>query len=208
MSAPIVGLAVASDSPAKRALDILVGAGALLLSTPFWLAIGLAILLEDGWPILHPQRRVGKGGRIFTVYKFRSMIRDAEKHTGPVLAATDDPRITRVGRVLRKAALDEVPQLLSIFKGDMSWVGPRPERAEFVSELVRTIPGYHDRHAIRPGLTGPAQVYGRYHTDPAEKLKYDLYYIKHRNLLMDLRLFVLSWRITFKAKWDATDEPR
>jgi lipopolysaccharide/colanic/teichoic acid biosynthesis glycosyltransferase len=125
-----------------------------------------------------------------------------------VLAATDDPRITQVGRLLRKMALDEIPQLLSIFKGDMSWVGPRPERPEFVAELVRRVAGYHDRHAIRPGLTGLAQVYGRYHTDPAEKLKYDLHYIKHRNLLTDLRLFVQSWLITFKAKWDATTEAR
>jgi lipopolysaccharide/colanic/teichoic acid biosynthesis glycosyltransferase len=208
MSAPIIGSAVASDSPAKRALDIVVGGAALFLSTPFWVAIGLAILLEDGWPILYPQRRVGRGGRVFTVYKFRSMVRDAEKLTGPVLAATDDPRITQVGRLLRKMALDEIPQLLSIFKGDMSWVGPRPERPEFVAELVRRVAGYHDRHAIRPGLTGLAQVYGRYHTDPAEKLKYDLHYIKHRNLLTDLRLFVQSWLITFKAKWDATTEAR
>jgi lipopolysaccharide/colanic/teichoic acid biosynthesis glycosyltransferase len=208
MSAPIIGPSVASDSPAKRVLDIVAGGAALFLSTPFWVAIGLAVLLEDGWPVLYPQRRVGKGGRLFTAYKFRSMIRDAEKVTGPVLATTDDPRITRVGRLLRKMALDEIPQLLGIFKGDMSWVGPRPERPEFVADLVRSIPGYHDRHAIRPGLTGLAQVYGRYHTDPAEKLKYDLYYIKHHSLLMDFRLFVQSWLITFKAKWDATTESR
>jgi len=196
------------DSLVKRALDVAVSAAALFLSIPFWVAIGLAILLEDGWPILYPQPRVGKGGRIFVVHKFRSMIREAEKLTGPVLAAKDDPRITRTGRALRKMALDEIPQLLAIFRGDMSWVGPRPERPEFVAELVRTIPGYHERHAIRPGLTGLAQVYGRYHTDPAEKLQYDLYYIKHRNLVTDLQLFVQSWLITLKAKWDATAEAR
>jgi lipopolysaccharide/colanic/teichoic acid biosynthesis glycosyltransferase len=196
------------DSSAKRALDLVVGATALALSTPFWIAIGTAIVLEDGWPILYPQRRVGRGGRVFTVYKFRSMIREAEKHTGPVLAATDDPRITQVGRLLRKMALDEIPQLFSIFKGDMSWVGPRPERPEFVAELARTIPGYGGRHAIRPGLTGLAQVYGRYHTDPAEKLKYDLHYAEHRTVLVDFRLFIRSWLITFRAKWDATSETR
>lgn len=192
----------------KRALDLVIGAVAVALSTPFWIAIGTAIVLEDGWPILYPQRRVGRGGRVFTVYKFRSMIREAEKHTGPVLAASDDPRITQVGRLLRKMALDEIPQLFSIFKGDMSWVGPRPERPEFVAELACTIPGYGDRHAIRPGLTGLAQVYGRYHTDPAEKLRYDLHYAGHRTLLMDFRLFVRSWLITFRAKWDATTETR
>ncbi len=180
----------------------------LALSTPFWIAIGVAITLEDGWPILYAQRRVGKEGRIFTVYKFRSMVKDAEKRTGPVLATKDDSRITLVGRLLRKMALDEIPQLVSIFRGDMSWVGPRPERPEFVRELIRKIPGYHRRHSVRPGLTGVAQVYGRYHTDPAEKLKYDLYYIAHRSLLTDFRLFVRSWLITFKAKWDATNEPR
>ncbi|MFB3882471.1 MAG: sugar transferase [Armatimonadota bacterium] len=200
--------AVLRDSLVKRALDIVVGAAALALSAPFWMAIGISILLEDGWPILYPQRRVGRGGRVFTILKFRSMVRDAERRTGAVLAATDDPRITRVGRMLRRMALDEIPQLLSIFKGDMSWVGPRPERPEFVSELVRTIPGYNERHAIRPGLTGLAQVYGRYHTDPAEKLKYDLDYIRRHNLLMDFRLFAKSWLITGKAKWDATTEGR
>jgi lipopolysaccharide/colanic/teichoic acid biosynthesis glycosyltransferase len=208
MGRPTVRPPAATDSPVKRALDLLVGAAALFLSTPFWIAIGLAVLLEDGWPILYPQPRVGKRGRIFIIRKFRSMIKDAEKLTGPVLAAKEDPRITQVGRLLRKMALDEIPQLLSIFKGDMSWVGPRPERPEFVSDLIRTIPGYNDRHAVRPGLTGLAQVYGRYHTDPAEKLNYDLYYTRRRNLLMDFRLFVQSWLITFKAKWDATAEPR
>jgi lipopolysaccharide/colanic/teichoic acid biosynthesis glycosyltransferase len=208
MGTPSVPTAAAGDSAVKRALDLLVGGAALALSTPFWIAIGTAITLEDGWPILYSQRRVGKGGRIFTVYKFRSMVKDAEKRTGAVLATKDDPRITQVGRLLRKMALDEIPQLVSIFKGDMSWVGPRPERPEFVRELIRTIPRYNERHSVRPGLTGVAQVHGRYHTDPAEKLEYDLYYVAHRSLLMDFRLFVRSWLITFKAKWDATTEPR
>jgi lipopolysaccharide/colanic/teichoic acid biosynthesis glycosyltransferase len=198
----------AGDLQLKRALDLVVGAAVLALSAPFWIAIGAAITLEDGWPILYSQRRVGRGGRIFTVYKFRSMVKDAEKRTGAVLATKHDPRITQVGRLLRKMALDEIPQLVNIFKGDMSWVGPRPERPEFVRELIRTVPGYNDRHSVRPGLTGVAQVYGRYHTEPADKLKYDLFYIAHRSLLTDFRLFVRSWLITFKAKWDATTEPR
>ncbi len=109
---------------------------------------------------------------------------------------------------MRKAALDEIPQLISIFRGDMSWVGPRPERPEFVREFIRTVPGYGSRHMVRPGLTGVAQVYGRYFTEPNEKLKYDLYYVRHGNLLLDLRLFVKSWLVTAKGRWDATEEAR
>lgn len=108
-----------------------------------------------------------------------------------------------MGRILRKAALDEIPQVLNIFKGDMSWVGPRPERPEFVRQFLERIPGYHLRHRVRPGLTGVAQVYGRYYTDPADKLKHDLYYLDNRNLWLDFRLFVMSWLITFKGKWDS-----
>ncbi len=192
----------------KRALDMLVAGFALAASIPCWLAVGAAILLEDGRPILYRQTRVGRGGRIFGAYKFRSMIREAEKGSGPRLAAVDDPRITRVGRLLRRTALDEVPQLLSIFKGDMSWVGPRPERPEFVQRFLREIPGYHLRHQVRPGLTGVAQVYGRYHTEAAEKLKYDFYYLRHRSLWLDFRLFVMSWLITSRARWDSTAAKR
>ncbi len=192
----------------KRLLDILVSGAALIASLPFWLAIGVAIVLEDGWPVLYPQTRVGRRGRIFRAYKFRSMIKDAEKVSGPVVADQDDPRVTSVGRILRKAALDEIPQLLNIFKGDMSWVGPRPERPEFVRQFLAEIPGYGRRHDIRPGLTGMAQVYGRYYTDAADKLKYDLYYLENRSLLLDFRLFVKSWLITAKARWDSAAERR
>jgi lipopolysaccharide/colanic/teichoic acid biosynthesis glycosyltransferase len=188
----------------KRGLDLLVAGFALAASVPVWIVIASAILLEDGWPILYPQLRVGQGGRVFTAYKFRSMIRDAEKDLEPRLADVNDPRITRAGRILRKTALDEMPQLINIFKGDMSWVGPRPERPEFVRRFLREIPGYHLRHQVRPGLTGAAQVYGRYHTEAAQKLRYDLYYLRHRGLWLDLRLFLMSWRITFRARWDST----
>jgi lipopolysaccharide/colanic/teichoic acid biosynthesis glycosyltransferase len=205
---PTANLSAVRESQIKRLLDLLMAAFALICSAPFWATIGLAIVLEDGWPILYAQPRVGKGGRVFRFLKFRSMVKDAERFSGAVLAEKDDPRITCVGRILRKAALDEIPQLLSIFRGDMSWVGPRPERPEFVREFSRTIPGYADRHAVRPGLTGLAQVYGRYHTDPADKLRYDLHYIAHRSLLLDFRLFVKSWLITAKGRWDATTEAR
>jgi len=192
----------------KRGLDILVSAFGLTVSLPLWTAIGIAIVLDDGWPILYSQRRVGRGGRIFHAYKFRSMARDAEKHSGPVLAEENDPRITRVGRLLRKTALDELPQLINIFRGDMSWVGPRPERPEFVRQFLKEIPGYGLRHRVRPGLTGLAQVYGRYHTAPADKLRYDLHYLNNANLWLDFRLFVTSWLITFKARWDSAQRKR
>ncbi len=192
----------------KRGIDLAVAGFGLLAASPFWLAIAVSILLEDGWPVLYSQRRVGLGGRLFRVHKFRSMIKGAERQSGPMLAQHDDPRITRVGRLLRKTALDEIPQLLNIFKGDMSWVGPRPERPEFVEEFARQMPQYHLRHAVRPGLTGMAQVYGRYHTEAAEKLRYDLHYLRRGNLLLDFRLFVHSWLITFKARWDALEEAR
>ncbi|MBE9565840.1 MAG: sugar transferase [Proteobacteria bacterium] len=178
---------------------------ALTLSIPFWVVIGLAILLDDGWPILYCQRRVGRGGRVFRVYKFRSMCREAEKYTGAVFAEEDDPRISRVGRLLRKMALDEIPQLLNISKGDMSWVGPRPERPEFVSRFLEEIPGYGMRYQIRPGLTGMAQVRGRYHTKAAGKLKYDLAYLRQASPLLDFRLFVKSLLNTATARWDATE---
>jgi lipopolysaccharide/colanic/teichoic acid biosynthesis glycosyltransferase len=197
-----------AGSTAKRGLDGLVSSVALVLSIPFWAVIGLAILLDDGWPILYCQRRVGRGGRVFRVYKFRSMCRDAETYTRAVLAEQDDPRITRVGRILRKAALDEIPQLLNIFKGDMSWVGPRPERPEFVNRFLQEIPGYGLRHGVRPGLTGMAQVYGRYHTEAAGKLRYDLAYLRCASPLLDFRLFVKSWLKTATARWGTTEEAR
>jgi len=192
----------------KRLLDICVSGTALALSLPFWIAISASILLSDGWPILYRQRRVGRGGRFFPAYKFRSMIKDAEKRTGAVLASENDPRITSAGRLLRKTALDELPQLLNIFKGDMSWVGPRPERPEFVRQFCLEIPGYHLRHNVTPGLTGVAQVYGRYYTEAVDKLKYDLYYLHHQSLWLDFRLFVMSWLITAKGRWDSSAAKR
>jgi lipopolysaccharide/colanic/teichoic acid biosynthesis glycosyltransferase len=189
---------------AKRAADIVVAGTGLLLSMPVWLAVCAAILLDDGLPIFYRQRRMGRHGRIFEAMKFRSMIRDAERMTGPVLAAQNDPRITKVGRILRKTALDELPQLWNILKGDMSFVGPRPERPELVAQIARSLPGYMRRHAVPPGLTGLAQVYGRYYSRPGQKLKYDLLYARRRTLLLDLEIFLMSWLITFRANWDTT----
>ena len=192
----------------KRVAGVAIAGLGLVVSLPFWVVISPAIMAEDGWPVLYSQPRVGRGGRTFRVHKFRSMAKDAEKLTGATLATKDDPRITRVGRILRKTAVDEIPQLVNIFIGDMGWVGPRPERPEFVERLAEEIPGYQQRHQVRPGLTGMAQVYGRYHTPASEKLKLDLEYISRRGLLLDARLSATSWLITLTGRWDSTEETR
>jgi len=190
----------------KRGADLVVSALGLLVSAPAWLLIGAAIVADDGWPMLYSQPRVGRGGRVFRVLKFRSMRKDAETRTGAVLASKDDPRVTRLGRILRKTALDEIPQIVNILKGDMSWVGPRPERPEFVQQFTRLLPDYPKRHQVRPGLTGMAQVYGRYYSEAAEKLEYDLEYVRTRSLWLDLKLFIVSWIVTFKGRWDAQEK--
>jgi lipopolysaccharide/colanic/teichoic acid biosynthesis glycosyltransferase len=165
------------------------------------LIVAAAIVLEDGRPVLFVQKRVGKDNRHFGLLKFRSMIRQAEKLTGPVLASADDPRVTRVGRLLRATALDELPQLVNILLGHMSFVGPRPERPELVARIVESCPEFTLRHVVRPGLTGPAQVFGHYETDPAEKLVYDLEYIRKASFWWDIRLILRSFWITFTGRW-------
>jgi sugar transferase (PEP-CTERM system associated) len=160
----------------------------LLLSAPLLLLTALAVRLTSAGPVLYRQRRVGMDGVPFTLYKFRSMSVDAEKGTGAVWAAKDDPRVTPVGRFIRKVRLDELPQLLNVLKGEMSMVGPRPERPEFVRTLAEQIPYYRQRHAVRPGITGWAQInfkYGDTLQDTVTKLEYDLYYIKNMSFSMD-----------------------
>jgi lipopolysaccharide/colanic/teichoic acid biosynthesis glycosyltransferase len=154
----------------------------------------LAIKLEDGWraPALYSQKRVGLGGRTFNVHKFRSMRQDAELN-GAQWAQRGDPRVTRVGAVIRKLRIDELPQIFNVLRGHMSFVGPRPERPEFVAELAEKIPYYVQRHCVKPGITGWAQLcypYGSSEQDALEKLQYDLYYIKNNNLLFDLAILV------------------
>ena len=161
----------------------------LLLTSPLLLLTALAVRLSSAGPILYRQVRVGLGGEPFTLYKFRSMRVDAEARTGAVWAVKDDPRVTTVGRIIRKVRLDELPQLWNVLKGEMSIVGPRPERPEFVELLVEQIPYYRQRHAVRPGITGWAQIsykYGDTVEDTMVKLEYDLYYIKHMSSSLDL----------------------
>ena len=175
----------------KRAIDLVLATAGTILSAPLTLLTALAVYLDSEGPILYCQERVGENGKTFTVYKFRSMRVDAEKGGTPVWATDQDDRVTRVGRIIRKTRLDELPQFWNVLRGDMSFVGPRPERPFFVEQLAREIPFYQQRHAVKPGLTGWAQVkyqYGSSVEDAMEKLRYDLYYVKHLSLSFDVSI--------------------
>lgn len=172
----------------KKSTDLLLASIMLVLFSPIMLLVALAIKLDSSGPVFFSQERVGKFGKLYSLHKFRSMRADAEDGTGPVWAAEDDPRITRVGRVIRRVRIDEFPQLWNVLKGEMSFVGPRPERLAFVEKLKKKIPYYNERLTVEPGITGWAQIkypYGASEKDALEKLKYDLYYIKNRSLIMD-----------------------
>jgi sugar transferase (PEP-CTERM system associated) len=174
---------------AKRTVDIALAAAGLVVTSPLMLGVAALIRLTSSGPVIYRQQRVGQHGRVFVVHKFRSMRPDAEAHTGAVWAQADDPRITPLGRVLRRTRADELPQLWNVLVGDMSFVGPRPERPEFVRQLAKEIPYYGQRNVVRPGLTGWAQVrytYGASVEDALMKLQYDLFYIKNMSLALDL----------------------
>jgi sugar transferase (PEP-CTERM system associated) len=174
---------------AKRAMDLAAAVLGLVLSSPLLALVAVAVRLTSNGPALYHQERVGQGGRVFTVHKFRSMRLDAEAGTGAVWARANDSRVTPIGRFIRKTRLDELPQLWNVLRGEMSFVGPRPERPEFVSNLTRQIPFYGERHVVKPGLTGWAQVryaYGASVEDALEKLQYDLFYIKNMSLALDI----------------------
>jgi sugar transferase (PEP-CTERM system associated) len=178
----------------KRLIDLLFAAFGVCVSLPLMGLVAVLIKLDSSGPILFSQERVGKGGKVFTLRKFRTMVADAEKDTGPVWAQTSDPRVTPLGKILRRTGMDELPQLFNVLKGDMSFVGPRPERPHFVADLERQIPYYRQRLAVQPGITGWAQVrygYGATLADAIEKLQYDLYYIKNMSVFLDL-LTILS----------------
>jgi sugar transferase (PEP-CTERM system associated) len=175
----------------KRTIDLILSLVLAVLSFPLMVVTALLVLLEDGRPVLYRQERVGENGRTFTLSKFRSMRKDAEKGGKPIWATDGDNRVTRIGRFIRKTRLDELPQLWNVLRGDMSFVGPRPERPFFVEQLSKEIPFYQQRHAVKPGLTGWAQVRYRYGSsleDAMEKLRYDLYYIKHLSVFFDLTI--------------------
>lgn len=187
----------------KRALDFVLAAIGLLLAWPVMLAIAVFIKLDSRGPALYMQARTGALGKQFTLLKFRSMYVDAETTTGPVFADAEDPRVTRVGRFIRRARLDELPQLMNVLWGDMSFVGPRPERPFFVEQYIKEIPFYDQRLNVKPGITGWAQVrypYGATLKDAEEKLRFDLFYVKNMSLLFDLFIIFKTIKIVLLGR--------
>lgn len=180
----------------KRTMDLIISAIAIIITSPIMLICAIAIKLDDGGPILFKQNRITINGKIFNVLKFRSMIVDADKD-GAKKAVSDDDRITRVGKVIRACRMDELPQLFNILRGDMSLVGPRPERIENVYEYSKKYPEFELRHRVKGGLTGFAQLYGKYNTSPEDKLHMDLIYVETYSLLLDIKLLILTFKVLF-----------
>ncbi len=185
------------------------------MSSPLWAIIAIAIWFEDKGPVFYSQERVGIDGKNFKALKFRTMIPDSDEKFGPMQAVENDPRVTKVGKILRNSAMDELPQLLSILKGDMSFVGPRallPRELETGNNSnsteadINNIPGYKERHLVRPGLTGIAQVYAPRDITRKNKFRYDMVYIRNRSLMLDIKLIFLSFWITFRRKWESRDK--
>lgn len=181
----------------KRIIDIVLSAVGIAIASPIMLAVAVIIKISDGGNIFYKQERVTEGGRYFNLIKFRSMKMNAEKLSGPVLASEQDPRITKAGRIIRATRIDELPQLINILKGDMSIVGPRPERPFYVNKFKQEISDYKYRTVVKAGLTGLAQVLGKYNTTPEDKVKYDITYIKNYSVVLDLKLIFQTIKILF-----------
>jgi lipopolysaccharide/colanic/teichoic acid biosynthesis glycosyltransferase len=201
--------ALAPRPALKRPFDVALSGLGLLASLPLWALIATAIKLEDGGPVFYGQERVGRGGRRFRSWKFRSMVADADRRFGALQAREDDPRVTRTGRLLRATAMDELPQLWNILVGDMSFVGPRalrPEEIEVGGDgapvPLRAIPGYEARHRVAPGLTGIAQIYAPRDIPRRQKFRLDRLYVGRQSFCLDLRLIALSFWITFRGRWE------
>ena len=194
---------------AKRLLDLTLSGAGLVVSAPIWLAVAALIKLEDGGPVFFSQERVGLRGRRFCAMKFRSMIPDAEARVGAIQSTQNDPRVTRIGRLLRATAMDELPQLWSIFRGDMSFVGPRALRPGEIEvnghglmERLEDVPGFEARCTVRPGLTGVAQIYAPRDIVRRHKFRYDSLYVRRQSFGLDIRLILLSFWITFRGTWE------
>ena len=185
----------------KRCFDLCLAIIGIAGSAPIWALISFLVWFEDPGPILFVKNSVGKGGRNFHQYKFRTMVRGAEIHTGPVLSREGDDRVLLVGRLLRKTALDELPQVINILKGEMSFVGPRPQRTVLVHDYLVAMPEYAERHRVLPGLSGLAQVAGDYYLTPRQKLRFDRLYIHNLSLGNDIKLLFLACLITFWFRW-------
>ena len=192
----------------KRLLDLtFVFIGVILFSPiliPMIIIIGICIIIEDGFPVLYSQKRLGFENKQFDLYKFRSMIKDAEKNTGPVWAdKNNDPRLTKIGKFIRKYALDEIPQLFNILKGDISLVGPRPERPELFHKFSKLLPNFKKRLLVPQGLTGLAQLIGQYDTSPKNKTRYDLIYINNKSIFLDIKIIILSVLVSLIGNWQS-----
>ena len=197
------------EPPMKRPLDVILSSIMIILSLPIFLSIALIIKLEDGGPVFYRQARWGRNGIRFMVYKFRTMLANSDQEFGIVHATENDPRVTRIGRILRAMGLDELPQILNIFRGDMSFVGPR---SLAIGEIVNDrngqavpyedVPGFRERLRVRPGLTGIATIYIPKDSSPKKKFRYDLFYIRKQSFWLDLRLIALSFWISFRGKWE------
>jgi lipopolysaccharide/colanic/teichoic acid biosynthesis glycosyltransferase len=194
---------------AKRTIDVVLSGAGLIASAPLWPLIAAAIKIDSAGPVFYSQPRVGEGGRLFAVLKFRSMVADAERHVGPMQASAHDPRVTRVGRILRATAMDELPQLWNIFKGDMTVVGPRalrPGEIEVSGKgyevAVEQVPGYDARASVKPGLTGLAQLYAPRDVSRRVKFRYDGLYVRRQSFWLDLRLVALSFWISLRGTWE------
>ncbi|MEZ0537913.1 sugar transferase [Caldicellulosiruptoraceae bacterium PP1] len=181
----------------KRVCDIILAFVCLVVAFPIMLLVAIAIKINSPGPIIYKQKRVTEGEKEFYVLKFRTMVKDAEKMTGPVLATENDPRITKVGRFLRAVRFDELPQLINVLKGEMSFIGPRPERPYFVEQFKKQYPEYSIRHNVKAGITGFAQVFGKYATDTEDKLRLDLIYIKNYSVLLDIKILLLTLKTIF-----------
>lgn len=174
----------------KRVIDVVTALVGLIVAAPIMALVAVVVALDSPGPVIFKQTRVTRDGRFFTMYKFRTMVHDAEKHTGPVMATAEDPRTTRVGRFLRATRLDELPQLVNVLMGDMSLVGPRPERPIFVAAFSKEVAWYSHRLRVKPGLTGLAQISGRYSTSVEDKLRYDMLYAVSQSLIADIRILI------------------
>jgi lipopolysaccharide/colanic/teichoic acid biosynthesis glycosyltransferase len=196
----------------KRVLDIALSSVGLAVSAPLWALIAAAIKLDTAGPVFYSQPRVGEKGRVFDVLKFRSMVHDAERGVGPVQSTEHDPRVTRVGSFLRRSAMDELPQLWNIFRGDMSFVGPRalrPQEIDLDSRgtplALSAVPGFAKRSEVTPGLTGLAQIYAPRDVPRRQKFRFDVLYVRRQSLSLDARLILLSFWITFRGAWEARE---
>lgn len=172
----------------KRIFDIIISIIAIVITSPIMLVVAIAIKLDSKGKIIYKQKRITKSGKEFIIYKFRTMIENAEKETGPVLAKKDDDRITRVGKVLRKTRLDELPQFFNVLRGDMSIVGPRPERKEIIDEIIKEVPKYKEREEVKAGITCIAHIKGDYYTEPELRLEYDREYMKDWSIIKDIKI--------------------